>query len=212
MEVWQYSNELCESRAGETGDDLVRTLMNAEVDGEQLTDAEFGGFFLLLSVAGNETTRNAITHGTRALIDNPDQWDRLKADPSLMDKAVNEMIRWATPVMYFRRTLTRDLEFHGVKMKENDKLAMYYSSANRDADLFDDPFQFDVGRFPNDHVAFGYGQHFCIGASLARLEMKVFFEELLKRTNRLTQDGNIRFLRSNFINGIKEMQVGFDWK
>ncbi len=212
MEVWQYANELCESRAGEVGTDTVRVLMNAEVDGEKLNDAEFGAFFLLLSVAGNETTRNAISHGTRALIEFPEQWERLKADPSLIDTAVDEMIRWATPVMYFRRTLTRDLDFHGVQMKENDKVAIYYSSANRDEDVFDDPFQFDVGRFPNDHLAFGYGQHFCLGASLARLEMKVFFQELLRRVNGMTAEGEIRFLRSNFINGIKEMQIGIDWK
>ncbi|MFT6399806.1 MAG: cholest-4-en-3-one 26-monooxygenase [Bradymonadia bacterium] len=212
MEVWQYASNLAETRKGEEGDDLVRVLMNAEVDGEKISEPEFTAFFLLLSVAGNETTRNAISHGIRALAANPDEWTRLQKDRSLLDTAVEETVRWATPVIYFRRTVTRDLDFHGHQFKENDKLAIYYSSGNRDEAVFDDPFRFDVGRNPNDHIAFGHGQHFCLGASLARLEIKVFYDELLKRVERLTPNGDLRFLRSNFINGIKEMPVGITWK
>ncbi|MCB9532927.1 MAG: cytochrome P450, partial [Myxococcales bacterium] len=209
MEIWQYAQSLVDARAGEQGDDLVRVLLNAEIDGDKVSEAEFNGFFLLLSVAGNETTRNAISHGLSAFLEYPDQWDRLRADPSLIDSAVEEIIRWATPVMYFRRTVSRDLEFRGVQMKENDKIAMYYSSANNDEAIFTDPYRFDIGRTPNDHIAFGYGEHFCLGASLARLEIKVLFEELVKRFDRFEAAGAVRRLRSNFINGIKTMPVRY---
>lgn len=212
MEIWQYANEMAEEREGTLGEDLVRVLMNAEVDGEKLQVAEFDGFILLLSVAGNETTRNAISHGVWRMIENPDQWKRLQNDPSLLDSAVEEIIRWATPVMYFRRVVTRDLEFHGHSFKENESVAMYYPSANFDEDVFDDPDKFDVGRTPNDHIAFGYGEHFCLGASLARLEIKVLFEELIKRFDSFELAGDMRFLRSNFINGIKEMPVKLNWR
>ena len=209
MEIWQYAQALVDERTGQAGDDLVRVLLNAEVDGEKISEAEFNGFFLLLSVAGNETTRNAISHGMQAFLDHPDQWPRLKANPDLIDSAVEEIVRWATPVMYFRRTVTHDLEFRGVQMKEIDKLAMYYSSANNDESVFTNPRQFDVGRTPNDHIAFGYGQHFCLGANLARLEIKVLLQELLRRFDRFEQAGPVRRLRSNFINGIKSMPVTY---
>ena len=210
MEVWGYANSLGEARKGKKGEDLVSVLMNAVVDGQQLTEMEFDGFFLLLSVAGNETTRNLISGGLMALFEHPAQKERLLADPSLCASAVEEMLRWVTPVMYFRRTATRDLEIKGHEIKENDKVVMYYSSANRDEDVFPDGHVFDVGRTPNEHLAFGTGEHFCLGASLARLEIRVMFEELLRRYPRIERAGEVRRLRSNFINGYKEIPVRFE--
>jgi cholest-4-en-3-one 26-monooxygenase len=145
-----------------------------------------------------------------ALFEHPDQMERLVRDPSLSATAVEEMLRWVTPVMYFRRTVTCDLELRGQKIRENDKVAMYYTSANRDEDVFPDADTFDVGRTPNDHLAFGAGEHFCLGASLARLEIRVFFEELLRRYPKIKPAGKVRRLRSNFINGYKEIPVEFE--
>jgi cholest-4-en-3-one 26-monooxygenase len=170
---------------------------------------EFDAFFLLLAVAGNETTRNLISGGMLALLEQPAQRARLVADPSLVPSAVEEMLRWVTPVMYFRRTATRDTELHGVPVKENDKVVVYYTSANRDEDVFPDPFAFDVGRTPNDHLAFGVGQHFCLGNSLARLEIRAMFEELIKRVPDIELAGTVRRLRSNFINGVKSIPVRY---
>jgi len=185
----------------------VSVLMNAEVDGARLTEMEFDAFFLLLAVAGNETTRNLISGGMLALIEHPEQRARLIADPSLIPSAVEEMLRWVTPVMHFRRTATCDTELRGVKIKENDKVVIFYSSANRDESVFPDPDHFDVGRTPNEHLAFGIGQHFCLGANLARLEIRVLFEELLRFYPAIELAGPVLRLRSNFINGFKEIAV-----
>jgi cholest-4-en-3-one 26-monooxygenase len=208
-EMWGYANELAEGRKGKEGKDLVTVLINAEIDGERLTEMEFDAFFLLLAVAGNETTRNLISGGMLALIEHPQQRQRLLADPSLLPSAVEEMLRWVTPVIHFRRTATRDVELRGQQIKENDKVALFYSSANRDEERFSDPQVFDVGRQPNDHLAFGIGQHSCLGLNLARLEIRVMFEEILKRMPDIELDGEVRRLRSNFINGIKTMPVRF---
>src|SRR5205807_2659205 len=160
--------------------DDVSVLLQAEIDGDSLTELEFDLFFLLLAVAGNETTRNLIAHGQLALMDHPDQRARLIADPSLVPHAVDEMLRWGTPVMHFRRTAQRDTEIRGQRIAEGDKVVIFYISANRDEDMFSDPYRFDIGRNPNEHVAFGGGgPHFCLGANLARLEIRVMFEELL---------------------------------
>jgi cytochrome P450 len=184
-------------------------LVNAEVDGERLDEMEFDAFFLLLCVAGNETTRNLISGGMLALIEHPQQRARLLADPSLLPTAVDEMLRWVTPVNHFRRTATRDVELAGQQIKENDKVVLFYTSANRDEEIFPDGHVFDVGRNPNEHVAFGIGQHSCLGLNLARLEIKVMFEELLRRMPDIELSGPVRRLRSNFINGVKSMPVTF---
>jgi cholest-4-en-3-one 26-monooxygenase len=211
-ELWAYANQLAEERkaAGNPeAKDIVSVLLNAEVDGEHLDEMEFDAFFLLLAVAGNETTRNLISGGMLALIEHPAQRARLLADPTLIDSAVEEMLRWVTPVIHFRRTATKDTVLHGVPIKENDKVVLYYASANRDEDVFTDPMSFDVGRTPNDHIAFGIGQHSCLGLNLARLEIKAMFQELLARMPDIELDGPVRRLRSNFINGIKSMPVRF---
>jgi cholest-4-en-3-one 26-monooxygenase len=209
MEMWGYANQLAETRRNANTDELIGVLLRAEVEGDSLSEMEFDSFFLLLAVAGNETTRNLVSGGMLTLLEHRDQWNRLVADPSLVPTAVEEMLRWVTPVMYFRRTATRDVEIRGVKIKENDKVCMYYPSANRDEDYFPNADTFDVGRTPNEHLAFGTGEHFCLGASLARLEIRVMFEELAKRVPDIALAGNVRRLRSNFINGWKELPVRF---
>ena len=191
-------------------EDLVSVLMQAEVDGEQLTEMEFDLFFLLLAVAGNETTRNLISGGMLALIQHPDERRRLSEDRSLLDTAVEEMLRWVTPVMQFQRTAQRDTEIAGVPIAEGERVGLFYVSANRDEEVFDDPMRFDVGRSPNEHLTFGAGgPHFCLGNSLARLEIRTVFDVLLDRLPDIELDGPPRKLRSNFLNGLKAMPVGF---
>jgi cholest-4-en-3-one 26-monooxygenase len=208
-EMWAYANELAEKRKGQDGRDLVTVLVNAEIDGEQLTEMEFDAFFLLLSVAGNETTRNLISGGMLALIEHPEARARLLAEPALLPSGVEEMLRWVTPVIHFRRTATKDTVLRGEQIKEGDKVVLYYASANRDEEVFPDGHVFDVARTPNEHLAFGIGQHSCLGLNLARLEIKVIFEEILRHMPDIRLDGPVRRLRSNFINGVKSMPVAF---
>ena len=183
-------------------------LVEAEIDGERLTSREFDVMFLLLVVAGNETTRQAIAHGMQALMEHPEELERLRDDPALMPTAVDEIIRWATPVLHFRRTATRDVELRGRTIREGDKVVVWYISANRDELVFDDPYRFDVGRRPNEHVSFGRGgPHFCLGAHLAKLEVKVMFEELLPRLASIEPAGPAERIRTNFTNAFKSMPV-----
>ena len=209
-EMFLYAHGLATERKARPKADIVSILMGAEVDGDVLTDGDFDGFFILLAVAGNETTRNLISGAMLALIEYPEQRDRLIADPALMPMAVEEFLRWVSPLIYFRRTLTRDVAVGGQQMRAGDKVAMYYPSGNRDEAIFDDAGAFDVARTPNAHMAFGGGgPHFCLGSSLARLEIRCMFEELLRRLPDLELDGPVMRLRSNFINGIKHMPVRF---
>ncbi|MEY2590332.1 MAG: cholest-4-en-3-one 26-monooxygenase [Acidimicrobiaceae bacterium] len=213
MEMYAFAQQLADERRREPRNDIVSTLIAADVDGDQLTELDFNLFFLLLAVAGNETTRNAISHGMLALIEHPDQWQALREDPSLIDGAVEEILRWATPVMYFRRTPTVDVELGGEVIPAGDLVSFWHISANRDEDVFRDPYTFDIRRSDvqnTSHVAFGGGgPHFCLGANLARAEIKVMLTELLKRMETIELAGPVRRLRSNFINGIKEMPVTF---
>ena len=207
-EMFAYADSLVATRVDSSGDDLLSVLLRADVDGEELTPFEVDVFFMLLMNAGSETTRNLITGGTLALFEHPDQRARLVADPALLPAAIEEMLRWVTPVVHFRRTATADCEIAGQRIAAGDKVVMWYSSANRDEAQFPDADRFDVGRTPNDHVAFGAGgPHFCLGASLARLEARILFEELLTRLPTLTQAGDAVHLRSNFINGITSLPV-----
>ena len=208
-EMYMYANELALERREHPRDDLVSVLMRGEVDGERLSEQEFDSFFLLLAVAGNETTRNLISGGMLALIEHPEQRQRLLDNPSLLPMAVEEMLRWVSPVMHFRRTATRDTELRGQPIRRGDKVVIYYASANRDEDVFPNADRFDVGRTPNEHVAFGIGEHFCLGSNLARLEIRIMFEELLRRLPDIELDGPVARLRSDFINGIKRMPVCF---
>jgi cholest-4-en-3-one 26-monooxygenase len=208
MQMYQYAGELAQKRFDNPSDDLISVLMQSVSDGG-LSPFEFASFFMLLFVAGNETTRNATAGGMLTLIEHPDQRERLLKDPSLAGSAVEEILRWWSPLIYFRRTATRDVELRGQKIKENDKVVMYYPSANRDEEVFADPFNFDIARTPNDHLAFGVGQHWCLGANLARLELRIMFEELMRRMPDLQLAGPVRRLRSNFLNAIKTMPVRY---
>ena len=199
--------DLGRHRRGAPTDDLTSALVNTEVEGETLTDAELGSFFILLVVAGNETTRNAISHALVQLTEHVDQRDRLAADyERLAPAAVEEIVRWASPVIWMRRSATEDTVLGGAEVKAGDKLLLFYASGNRDADVFDDPFRFDIARHPNPHVGFGGpGPHFCLGAHLARREITVMLRELMTRTPRIHATSEPDRLRSNFINGIKHL-------
>ncbi|MHB8466849.1 MAG: cytochrome P450 [Acidimicrobiales bacterium] len=211
FEMFMYAAQLAEERRREPRDDIMTSLLHAEVEGENLSDMEFNLFFMLLSVAGNETTRNAISHGMSAFLEHPEEYAKLVEDPAgRIASATEEILRWASPVMYFRRNVTKDTELRGQQLKAGDKLSIWYASANRDEDVFDDPFRFDIERSPNDHLAFGGGgPHFCLGSSLARMEIRVLFEELARRVPSVVASGPAEPLRSNFIGGIKHLPVEF---
>ena len=207
-EMFAYADRLAGERVDGGGTDLLSVLLDAEVDGDRLTPMDIDLFFMLLMNAGSETTRNLITGGTLALFEHPEQRERLRDSPDLLPTAIEEMLRWVTPVMHFRRTARTDTEIAGTRIAAGDKVVMWYVSANRDESAFDDPDRFDVGRTPNDHVAFGAGgPHFCLGASLARLEARLLFEQLLVELPDLELAGPVRRLGSNFIHGIKELPV-----
>jgi cytochrome P450 len=211
MELSQYAQELGRQRIEKPTDDITSALMNAEVDGERLTTQEFGSFFILLVVAGNETTRNAISHGMKALTDFPQERAKWMDDfARVTPTAVEEIVRWATPVIHFRRTVTADTALSGQPIKAGEKVVMWYNAANRDAAAFKDPYRFDVTREPNEHVGFGGGgPHFCLGANLARREIAVMFDELLHRLPDIEISGPPAMLHSAFIHGIKRMPCRF---
>jgi cholest-4-en-3-one 26-monooxygenase len=208
MELFAYCHALTEAKKADPHEDLMSILTRVEVDGERLNEIEIDLFFMLLAVAGNETTRNLISHGMLALLEHPDVYRQLVADPSLLTGAVEEMLRYGTPVMQFRRTATVDTDVNGFPVKSGEKVVIWYISANRDEAIFSEPSRFDVRRNPNPHVAFGGGgPHFCLGANLARLEIRVMFEEVLRLLPDLEQTAPAARLRSNFINGIKHLPV-----
>lgn len=210
MEVYMLCDQVAADRRQNPRDDIMTALVDAEIDGERLDDAELNLFFITLIVAGNETTRNLINHSMLALIDHPAEAQRLRDDPSLWDTAVDEMLRWGSSIHNFRRTATRDTELRGVPIKEGDKVVMYYASANRDEDVFPDPHRFDVGRTPNDHLAFGGGGvHYCLGAGLARAEIRATMRQVVERLPDLELAGPPSRLHSDFVNGIKTMPVRF---
>jgi cytochrome P450 len=211
MDIGAYAKALAEDRRSTPGDDLTTSLVEAELDGERLTSGEVASFFILLVVAGNETTRNAISQGVLALSRYPDQrnawWDNYD---EVAPTAVEEIVRWASPVVYMRRTTTTDIELSGVKMAAGDKVTLWYGSANRDGTRFADPWTFDVHRHPNPHVGFGGGgAHFCLGANLARREITVAFEELHRRLPDITATEEPDRLQSAFIHGIKRLPVSW---
>ena len=211
MEMAQMAREVGEDRLANPQDDLVSAMMHAEVDGEHLQPMEMASFFILLAAAGNETTRNAISHGVRLLSLHEDQRAAWQADvDGVAPTAVEEIVRWATPVIHFRRTATEDTEIGGQAIAKGDKVVMWYESANRDERAFDDPFRFDVTRTPNEHVGFGAGgPHFCLGANLARREIRVMFEELFRWLPDIRTTDEPDFLQSAFIHGIKRLPVEF---
>jgi cholest-4-en-3-one 26-monooxygenase len=207
-EILGYAMTMAADRKENPRDDLVTKLVHADKDGRGLNDDEFGYFVIILTVAGNETTRNAITHGMNAFLDNPDQWELWKKErPETM---VDEVIRWATPVNVFQRTALRDVEVGGVTVKKGQRVGLFYGSANYDDDVFDDPYTFDITRSPNPHVAFGgHGAHYCIGANLARQEVRLIFDALADLAPDITKLEEPKRLRHGWINGIKDLQVKY---
>ena len=210
-QVGMYLAGIVAERQKNPGDDLVSRIIAAEVDGEKLTEQEVTFFFALLMFAGNDTTRNTASGGMLALIENPDQRQKLIEDPSLTKNAVEEMLRWVSPVLHFRRTATGDSELRGQKLEAGDKVVMWYVSGNRDAGANPDPFSFDVAREEIDHQAFGGGgKHFCLGNQLGRLELKILFEELLQRLPAAELSGAPERLRTNFTNELTTLPIRFE--
>jgi len=208
IEILGYSMTMAEERRGCPRDDIISKLISAEIDGHGLSDDEFGYFVLMLAVAGNETTRNAITHGMLAFLDHPEQWELFKA--TRPETAADEIVRWATPVTSFQRTALEDTELSGVKIEKGERVVMFYRSANFDEDVFDDPYMFNILRDPNPHVGFGgTGAHYCIGANLARMTIDLIFNAIADEMPNLTPISPPERLRSGWLNGIKHWQVDY---
>ncbi len=207
-EILGYAYQMAASRKQCPADDIVTTLIEADVDGDKLTEEEFGFFVIMLAVAGNETTRNAISHGMIAFLENPDQWELFKTERPAT--AADEIIRWATPVTSFQRTALEDTELGGVQIKKGQRVVMLYRAANFDEDVFDQPEKFDIMRKDNPHLAFGgTGAHFCIGANLARLEIDLIFNAIADHLPDITKIADAKRLRSGWLNGIKELPVDY---
>jgi cholest-4-en-3-one 26-monooxygenase len=210
MELYAYAAQLFAQKRIDPHTDLMSALTGVEIEGERLSEMELELFFLLLTVAGNETTRNLISGAMVAFFDHPDQWAKLRSDRSLLPSAIEEMLRYVSPVMHFRRQATADVVVGGQDIAEGDKVVFWHVSANRDESVFDRPDTFDIARSPNNHMAFGGGgPHFCLGANLARMEIRVMFDRLLDRMPDIRLDGQVQRLRSNFINGVKHIPVAF---
>jgi cholest-4-en-3-one 26-monooxygenase len=207
-ELMGYAYNMAEERRRCPADDIVTKLIEADIDGESLGETEFAFFVILLAVAGNETTRNAMTHGIKAFADNPDQWELYKRDRP--ETAVDEIVRWATPVHCFQRTAKVDTEVGGVTIRKGQRVGLFYSSANFDEDVFDRPFEFNILRNPNPHLAFGgQGTHYCIGANLARMEIQLIFNEIAEQLPDIAKLAEPERLRSGWINGIKDLHVSY---
>jgi len=209
LDMFSYFNGLTTARREQPTEDLASTIANARVDGEPLADIDTVSYYAIIATAGHDTTSGTISGGMRALAENPDQLDRLRADLSLMPRATEEMIRWVTPVKAFMRTATADTTVRGVPIAEGDSLLLSYISANRDEEIFEDPFRFDIAREPNKHVAFGFGVHFCLGAALARLEVNRFFAELVPRLTSVELAGEPELTATTFVGGLKHLPIRY---
>ncbi len=207
QEMSRYALDLATNRRRTPKQDIATDILQAKIEGYAMDDAAFAAFFLLLITAGIETTKASIAGGMLALTEDPHQWSELQEDPRLLVTAIEEMIRWTTPIHHFRRTAMRDTRIAGQSIREHDRVVVWYSSANRDESVFDKPFSFDITRSPNDHLAFGFGSHYCLGANLARLEMRVVFEELIARGVEVDRRGNVDYMLSSFTNSLKRMPV-----
>jgi cytochrome P450 len=212
LEMFQYFTDLVEESRKHPGSDVTSIVSNAKVNGEPLPALELLSYLFLLVVAGNETTRNATSGGLLAFIENPEQFRRLKSDPMLIKSAVEEIVRWTSPVIQFARTAVSDTVVRGQKIRAGESVCLFYPSASRDEDVFAEPFKFDIGRNPNPHLSFGIGEHFCLGANLARLELAVIFAELAKRLDHAELAGPVERLRSSFVGGVKHMPIRYKLK
>jgi cholest-4-en-3-one 26-monooxygenase len=207
-ELMGYAYTMAEERRRCPADDIVTRLVQADIDGESLEDVEFAFFVILLAVAGNETTRNAMTHGINAFFEHPDQWELFKRERP--ETTADEIVRWATPVHCFQRTALADTELGGMAIREGQRVGLFYSSANYDEDVFDRPFEFNILRDPNPHLGFGgNGAHYCIGANLARMEIKLILNEIADQLPDITKLAEPQRLRSGWINGVKELRVSY---
>jgi cholest-4-en-3-one 26-monooxygenase len=209
VEMFMYASKLKDYYTKNPADNLTTALINAEVDGKKLTDLEFNSFFMLLTVAGNETTRTVTSNGMWDLMRNPAAQERLAGDLGLIPTAVEEILRYNPAVHSFRRTAMKDVVIRDRELAEGDKIILWYPAVNRDEEVFSDPDTFDITRNPNDHLSFGVGEHFCLGSNLARMELRKVFSGLMRRLPDMRLDGEPSRLRSNFINGMKEMRVQF---
>jgi cholest-4-en-3-one 26-monooxygenase len=211
-ELFQYFWQMIEQRRATPTNDIVSVLANATIDGEHLPPFELLSYCYLLVVAGNETTRNATTGGLLALIQHPAELEKLRRNPALLDSAVEEIVRWTSPVIQFCRTPKQGVELRGQKIRAGENLCLFYPSANRDEEVFEAPFEFRVDRTPNPHLAFGIGEHFCLGANLARIELRVVFRQLIQRLEHVELAGPVSRLRSSFVGGIKAMPIRYRLK
>jgi cytochrome P450 len=212
LDFFAYFQELTEARRKNPTDDLASAIANARIDGEPLNDFDTASYYVIIATAGHDTTSSTISGGLHALIEHPDQLERLRSDPALMPLAVDEMIRWVTPVKEFMRTASEDYDLRGVTIRKGESVLLSYPSANRDEEVFDDPFRFDVGRDPNKHLAFGFGVHYCLGAALARIEVRAFFEELLPRLESIELAGTPESTATTFVGGLKRLPVRYSLK
>ena len=209
MEAFQFFSRIANERKKNPTDDLASAIANAEFDGKPISMSGIIGYYLILLTAGHETTRTAMSGAVHALMENPGELRKLRENPAFLDSAVEEVVRWTSPVNQFARTATEDYELRGRTIKAGQAVCLFYGSANRDEEVFDNPFEFHVDRNPNPHLGYGIGAHFCLGASLARMEMKVFFEELIPRLDpdSLELSGTVEYLASNFVGGIKHLPI-----
>jgi cytochrome P450 len=213
MEFYMLFDEIIKDRRACPRDDLATMLANAELsDGCPLGQLETLGYYLIVFTAGHDTTRNALSGAISAFLDHPDQFERLRQDPSLSKSAVDEIVRWTTPVNYMKRQAVQDYELRGQNIKAGEELALFYCSANRDEDVFEDPFTFDIGRSPNRHLGFGWAEHYCLGAHLAKASMKALTEEMVRRVEWMEPNGERTFISSNFVVGLKTLPVKYKLK
>jgi cytochrome P450 len=209
VDFFAYFGELTRARRASPTDDLASVIANATIDGRLLDDLELISYYVIIATAGHDTTSSAISGGLQALIEHPDQLQRLRDDPSLVNKAVDEMIRWTTPVKHFMRSAQDRYALRGTTIERGDWLLLSYPSGNRDEDVFDDPFRFDIARTPNKHLAFGFGVHFCLGAMLARMEMKALFSELVPRLDSVALAGEPALMQTLFVGGLKRLPIEY---
>jgi cytochrome P450 len=209
LDFFSYFNALTADRRAHPTEDLGSTIANARIDGEPLSDLDTVSYYVIIATAGHDTTSAAIGGGLQALIEHPEQRERLRADPSLMPTAVEEIIRWVTPVKEFMRTATADTEVRGVPIAKGESVYLSYVSANHDEEVFDDPFTFDVGRDPNKHLSFGYGVHFCVASALARMEIDSFFRELIPRLDAIEMTAEPQLISTTFVGGVKHLPVRY---
>jgi len=210
IELFTYFKALAEKRRANPTDDILSVVVQGKIDGQPLDDFELLSYYFLLVVAGNETTRNAMTGGIQCFIDNPGEWQKLAADPAVVETAIEETVRWVTPVIQFTRTATRDMELRGRRIREGESVCLFYASGNRDEEIFDEPFRFKADRNPNDHIGFGRGEHVCLGAHLARLEIRTMYQQLRERLVSIERTGSPVRARSSFVGGVKRAPIRWE--